>query len=196
MHHSNLSAGSTTVSANTPSPSVDPATLLDAGAALLAQGEQLLATLADDAYTRPVAAAWNGTIGGHYRHCLDHFQSLLGGIAAAEVDYDDRARDPRLETDRAFAFERTRELRGRLLALDPSVLARPVAARCEVSYGSVSSSVTGSTVGRELVYSIAHAIHHFALIGVLANLQGARLPENFGVAPSTVKHLARLAVAA
>ncbi|NJN05106.1 MAG: DinB family protein [Rhodobacteraceae bacterium] len=167
-----------------------------AGVALIAQGEELLATLPDDAYVRRTPAAWNGTIGGHYRHCLDHFQSLLDGASDGEVDYDHRARDPRVERDRAFAFERTRQLRRQLEALDPATLVRPVVAHCEVSYNSDDTSVTNSTFARELVYSITHAIHHFALIGVLANLMGARLPAKFGVAPSTVKHRSDLAVAA
>ena len=48
--------------------------------------------------------------------------------------------------------------------------------------------MTGSSLGRELVYAIAHAIHHYALISIMARLMEARLPENFGVAPSTVTH--------
>ena len=39
-----------------------------------------------------------------------------------------------------------------------------------------------------MVYSIAHAIHHYALISVMARLMEVKLPMNFGVAPSTVAH--------
>jgi hypothetical protein len=170
--------------------------LIAAGVAILAQGEELLATLTDDAYTRRVTVAWNGSIGGHYRHCLDHFVSLLRGALDGDVNYDDRQRDPRIESDRAHAFELTRALQLKLAGLPPSLLPQPVAARCEVSYDHGHSPVTGSTLARELVYSIAHAIHHYALIGVLANIQGAQLPPHFGVAPSTVKHLAQLQSAA
>ena len=67
-----------------------------------------------------------------------------------------------------------------------------VRARCEVSYAPGDSPVTGSTVGREMVYAIAHAIHHFALISVMARMMGVKLPEHFGVAPSTVAHEAKL----
>jgi hypothetical protein len=167
--------------------------LITAGAAILAQGEELLATLTDEAYTGRVPTAWNGSIGGHYRHCLDHFVSLLRGAVAGDVDYDHRDRDPRIENDRAYAFELTRSLRLKLASLPSSALPQPVSARCEVSYDHGLAPVTGSTLGRELVYTIAHAIHHYALIGVLANLQGAQLPPHFGVAPSTVKHQAALA---
>ena len=53
--------------------------------------------------------------------------------------------------------------------------------------------MTGSTFGRELVYAIAHAIHHYALISVMARLLDVRLPPHFGIAPSTVAHEARMA---
>jgi hypothetical protein len=57
-----------------------------------------------------------------------------------------------------------------------------------VSYVHGDSSVTGSTYGREFVYSIAHAIHHYALISVMARLTQTELPPGFGVAPSTLAH--------
>jgi hypothetical protein len=118
--------------------------LIAAGVAILAQGEELLATLTDDAYTRHLAVAWNGSIGGHYRHCLDHFQSLLLGVGDCEVDYDHRQRDARVETDRACARQLTRDLRGRLAILPEFLLDQPVAARCEVSYGHDGDSAPRS----------------------------------------------------
>jgi hypothetical protein len=79
-------------------------------------------------------------------------------------------------------------MRARLEQLPLSAFDSPVNARCEVSYAHGDSPVTGSTFGRETVYAIAHAIHHFALISIMARLMDAKLPEHFGVAPSTVAH--------
>ena len=42
----------------------------------LRQGEMLLAEITDENYTRKVPVAFNASIGGHYRHCLDHFRTL------------------------------------------------------------------------------------------------------------------------
>ena len=106
-----------------------------------------------------------------------------------EIDYDHRERDPRIETQPDFALTVTRELRMRLEQLPTEALEARVRARCEVSYAHGDTPVTGSTVGRELVYAIAHAIHHYALISIMARLMNAKLPEHFGVAPSTVAHL-------
>lgn len=169
----------------------DARRILDAAVAILAQGEELLAGVSVDAYTRRVPLAFNACIGGHYRHCLDHFTSLLRGFDADTVDYDHRERDVRIESDPAFALELTRRMRAQLECLPISSLETIVRARCEVSYAHGDSPVTGSTFGREMVYAIAHAIHHYALIAVMARLMGATLPEHFGIAPSTVAHNSR-----
>ena len=78
--------------------------LIDSAIEILRQGETLLLRLDDEKYTRRLPAVFTSAIGGHYRHCLDHFDCLLSGVAAGEVDYDHRRRDPRIENDRAFAY--------------------------------------------------------------------------------------------
>lgn len=169
----------------------DARRIVDAAIAILTQGEDLLLALSAENYTRRVPLAFNACIGGHYRHCLDHFTSLLRGLDADGVDYDHRGRDARIESQPGFALALTRQMRSQLATLPPDALHAPVKARCEVSYTHGDSPVTGSTLGRELVYCIAHAIHHYALIAIMARLLGAKLPEHFGVAPSTVAHLAK-----
>ena len=166
----------------------DARRIVSAAIAILTQGEDLLRALSVEAYTRRVPLAFNACIGGHYRHCLDHFTSLLRGLDADEVDYDHRERDARIESQPDFALTLTHRMRAQLEQLPLSAFGAPVRARCEVSYAHGDSPVTGSTFGREMVYAIAHAIHHYALISVMARLMDAKLPEHFGVAPSTVAH--------
>lgn len=171
-------------------PTLDDARrILEGADSVLAQAEELLGHVSPATYSRKLPAAFNASIGGHFRHCLDHFASLLGGVDASFVDYDHRKRDPRIENDPAFAREISRTLRAGVAALSPDRLREPVVARCEVSYAHGDSPVAGSTLGRELVYAIAHAIHHYALIAVMARLMDASLPAHFGIAPSTVVHL-------
>ncbi len=170
--------------------SEDARRILDAAVAILAQGEDLLRALSDESYIRRVPLVFNACIGGHYRHCLDHFTSLLHGLDSGEADYDHRERDARIESQPDFALTLTRQMRTRIEQLPLGTLEAPVKARCEVSYAHGDSPVTGSTFGREIVYAIAHAIHHYALISIMARLMEAKLPEHFGVAPSTVAHQA------
>jgi hypothetical protein len=165
--------------------------IVGAAIAILAQGEDLLRALSLETYTRRVPLAFNACIGGHYRHCLDHFTSLLRALDADMVDYDHRERDVRVESQPDFALALTREMRGQLEKMPSSALEAPVQARCEVSYVRGKSPVAGSTFGREMVYAITHAIHHYALIAVMARMMEAKLPEHFGVAPSTVAHQAK-----
>lgn len=171
-----------------PDPSGDARRILSAAIAILEQGGELLQGLPPDAYGQRVPEAFDASIGGHYRHCLDHFTSLRRAVGSGEVDYDNRDRDPRIESQPGYALEVTEGLRGWLETLGPRILAMPVGARCEVSYARGSAPVTGSTLGREMVYAIAHAIHHYALISVMARLMEVRVPSRFGVAPSTVAH--------
>lgn len=169
----------------------DARRIVSAATAILAQGEGLLRAVSVESYTCRVPLAFNACIGGHYRHCLDHFSSLLRGFGAEEVDYDHRKRDERIESQPDFALAHTLQLRAQLERLPFSALDAPVRARCEVSYAQGDSPVTDSTFGRELVYAIAHAIHHYALIAIMARLMEVKLPVNFGVAPSTVAHNAK-----
>jgi len=170
--------------------------ILAAADILLKQGESLLGGLTPETYALRVATVLNGSIGGHYRHCLDHFVSLLRGANRAFIDFDERARDVRVESDPTFAIRTTQEIRMALRDWSPSMMSIAVGARCEVSYQNGDAPVTGSTLGRELVYAITHAIHHYALISVIARLQGIELPADFGVAPSTSAQQQRSATAA
>ena len=154
----------------------------------LAQGEALLAQLSDDDYTRKVPVAFNASIGGHYRHCLDHFRSLLDSATDGDLNYDHRERDTLIEKDRFAALNATRKLRKEFECLDPIFLLRPLAVTLKTSYATNGSQVSPSTVGREIMYSVAHAVHHYALIGVMGGIMGLKTPPGFGVAPSTLKH--------
>src|SRR6266481_5126080 len=102
----------------------------------LHQGETLLTEITDEAYTRKVPIAFNASIGGHYRHCLDHFRSLLGSAMDGDLNYDHRERDTLIEKDRYAALNATRELLESYESLDPVFLKRPLAVTCKTSYAA------------------------------------------------------------
>ncbi len=162
----------------------------------LRQGEILLAEISDESYTRKVVIAFNASIGGHYRHCLDHFNTLLEAAEAGDLNYDHRERGTLVENDRFAALNATRELRAGFEKLNPDFLARHLNVTCKTSYSTSGSQVSQSTVGREVMYAVAHAVHHYALIGVMGGIMELQLPPGFGVAPSTLKHQAETASAA
>ena len=162
--------------------------LLQAVIEALAQGEMLLEAIDDEVYRRNLPVAFNASIGGHYRHCLDHFRSLLTSAAGGELNYDVRERGTCIETDRMAALHATRALRDGFAKLETECLRRSLSVTSRTSYATAGSQTSLSTVGREIMYVVAHAVHHYALIGIMAELMGIPLPAGFGVAPSTIKH--------
>lgn len=187
LHESSIAAG-----ANPGLPaSTRPATaspLHHSVAEVLRQGESLLNCLSDDEYTRRVPAVFGSTIGGHYRHCLDHFKSLLLGLDAGQIDYDHRERDSWVENDCMFALAETRRILRACESIPSRFLDCPINVRSKVNYELDTAPLIGSTVGRELMYSVAHAIHHYALIAAICVLLDVPVPDGFGVAPSTLKY--------
>ncbi len=161
--------------------------LLESVIEVLNQGEGLLAEIDSDAYARKLPAAFNASVGGHYRHCLDHFRSLLDSATTGDLNYDHRERGTLVESDRFAALNATRELRAGYQRLPVECLSRSLDVTCKTSYAATGSQSAPSTVGREIMYVVAHAVHHYALIGIMGGLMGIQLPPGFGVAPSTVK---------
>jgi hypothetical protein len=162
--------------------------LQDAIAEVLRQGESLLNSLSDEEYTRRLPSVFGSTVGAHYRHCLDHFQSLLQGLDADEINYDHRERNPRIESDRTFALAETQRILRGFASIPTPYLDCPINVRSKVNYELDAAPSIGSTVGREFMYAVAHSIHHYALIAVMCGMLEVRVPQGFGVAPSTLKY--------
>jgi uncharacterized damage-inducible protein DinB len=175
----------------TPTPHSPDRELIQSVIETLRQGETLLTEISDENYTRKVPIAFNASIGGHYRHCLDHFRTLLESATTGDLNYDHRERGTLVENDRFAALNATRELRDAYEKLDEVFIPRLLQVTCKTSYATSGSQIALSTVGREIMYAVAHAVHHYALIGVMGGILGLSLPAGFGVAPSTLKHQAQ-----
>ncbi len=157
---------------------------------LLSEGRALLERL-DDAVFVGLPAVQLGAVGSHFRHCLDFYLCFLAGLEGGRVDYEARARDPRIEGDRRRAKALAAELEARLAALAAEAEERELAVAGPSRDGS--NGGYRSTVGRELQFLASHTLHHYALIAALLRLQGVEPGEEFGVAPSTLEHRRRLA---
>lgn len=167
---------------------------LAAAMAVLLQAEEFIAQLTPQQYRRCEPLIYNASIGGHFRHCLDHFSTWINGRLAEQINYDHRERNPRIELDPAMALDLSKQLRAILSRTSVQALQHPIHSECRVAYGLCPENPPShaSSVGRELCYCICHAIHHYALMGVLAKLQGIPVPPEFGIAPSTATYLASL----
>jgi uncharacterized damage-inducible protein DinB len=166
--------------------------LIQANLHLLEQSRELLTRLDAETYVKTSPVFLNSAIGGHMRHCLEHYQSLISGLPEGRINYDHRARDPMVETEPQAAQNRIIELTNQLAELISSDLPEEVTVLMDHGAESSDGIWQKSTLGRELQFLISHTIHHFALMAGLCRLHGVSISKEFGVAPSTLRHRARV----
>jgi uncharacterized damage-inducible protein DinB len=150
----------------------------------LHQAIELIAQLDDKTFTQTDLLYPSG-IGSHLRHCIDHYRCFINGVEDNKIDYDGRKRDPRLETDSAYAARELSDICHELERLP----ATDQAVQSKMDCGSVDQCpFSDSTIKRELQFLISHTVHHYALIAMILRHQGIALPPQFGIAPSTIKY--------
>ncbi len=152
------------------------------------QGVDLLDRLDVDLYTRPSPQCFDSKIGGHLRHNIDHYSSLLKGCRSGRVDYDERPRDERVENDPDHAVRALNRIAGELGKIESEDMDKDLLVKMDSGSPESRKSWSKSTIRRELQFLLSHTIHHYALIAVICNLHGIKTPSDFGVAPSTLKH--------
>ena len=70
---------------------------------VLEQGLELIGNICPNEYAAAPCGIQASSIGAHYRHHLEHVQILLVARPGQLIDYDNRERDPLIETDREMA---------------------------------------------------------------------------------------------
>ncbi len=155
---------------------------------VLKQGLEVLNELDDRVYPNIKHPFSDYGIGSHFRHCLDFYHAFLNGAEMGWIDYDNRQRDARIERDRLTAVQKIMEAVQGLERISWLHGHTSLMVRLEnAGDGLERSSWSSSSVMRELQALVSHTVHHFALIGVMLQLNGFEIPEEFGVAPSTLK---------
>src|SRR5215467_16210735 len=126
--------------------------LVGAAQDVLLQGLGLLFELGDHTFSRVAGTPFNASIGQHYRHVLEHFQSLIKGQRSGEINYDARERNVRIETEVTYASIATCDVLRALKRYSEETLARPCKVINSVGYGTSNPSTFESNVSRELAY--------------------------------------------
>ena len=158
---------------------------------LLQQGIDLIGTLSESTYSLNKHELFSSGVGKHFRHILDFYDRLFAGEEGL-IDYDARARDPRVESDPSYAVDRARSAMERLDGLITGGDAGRVTVRVETRAPDGVGLLTESSIGRELAQLASHTIHHYAIIALVLSIQGVAVPSGFGIAPSTLRHEHRL----
>ena len=151
---------------------------------VFSQLTETLQQLSDVEYSRPSRTLFHATIGQHVRHIIELFICLRNGYEEGKVNYEKRKRDHRIETDRVFASNQLKELYKSLEKPDKYMVLEAE------DYSDTAETVAiRSNYYREIAYNLEHTIHHMALIRVGVNeVSSLQLPDEFGVAYSTIKY--------
>ncbi|WP_418262049.1 DinB family protein [Flavobacterium faecale] len=141
----------------------------------------LLLELSNEEYTKTCATLSNSSIGEHTRHIIEMFQCLQNNYESGKVNYDQRARDYKIQTDTNCAIGKINQIIQNVDKTDKVMHLQQVIDGSELSIET--------NYNRELLYNLEHCIHHQALIkvGVIQNCT-IQLNENFGVARSTIEY--------
>jgi uncharacterized damage-inducible protein DinB len=175
------------VQQNTPDSTSGAASVV---ASALHQQIEFLESLPPGLFTAAPGSSFEGTIGAHARHCLDHVVAALDGATSGRVAYDRRERGTTIEADRDAALAALRSCVDRLERLTPEDEQRSV--RAEIMLSAAGDfEVYDSTLGRELAFVLSHTIHHHALLSAMARARNIAVPERFCLAPATLAHRSR-----
>ena len=160
----------------------------------LDQGLKLVESLTDEQYTYVAKPFVTSNIGQHFRHLVDLFLAVVNGAEKHEINYDDRRRGALIESSRAAAVDELKHIKSWMLDLakEPYKVAQAeetLRLKTEVTLNDTASVTFKSTLLRELVFTSSHAVHHFALINIIAKMQGVQTDQAFGVAPATASFL-------
>lgn len=153
---------------------------------ILNQLQQVVEQIKPEDFSRKTSTL-NASVGQHLRHTLEFFLCLEKGTAEGVINYDKRNHDVLIEEDKFIALATIGKIAEFVKSNAPS---KPLL--LEIGYNSHNDACEAipTTFLRELTYNIEHAVHHMAImkIGLREVAPYLRLPENFGVAVSTVRH--------
>ncbi len=168
---------------------IDTATLIRDNTGHLRQATDLVRRMPDDLYGNNDSPYFQSGVGRHIRHILGFFQCFLTG-QGGKINYDARNRDERMETDRDYAI---REIEAAMKSLSAVCAGNGKAGDLLVKIDELDNlpgdtGFSRSTIQRELQFLASHTVHHFAIVAMILKIQGFEIPEEFGVAPSTLRY--------
>lgn len=153
----------------------------------LKQIKKVLAQLTNEQYHYPSNTLFGATIGQHTRHILEFYQSVLNGLKANAINYDNRQRNLLIEIDTKYAIHIIDEI---ITGLDQVNNDKFIVIEGNFCSEEGKSKHIQSSYFRELAYCLEHSIHHQALIKVgLAELNSlSYIDDSFGLAPATIRY--------
>lgn len=146
--------------------------------------DRMLVLLTKEQYIKKITSLGNASIGSHTRHIIELLACLTKGYTDGVVDYVNRRRNLRLETDGLFARATLNTVSSHIMQPDKELK------MIIENDGAICLNHVTTTFYREIVYHTEHVIHHLALIRVALRAMKLNIvTDNFGMAYSTMKYL-------
>lgn len=141
----------------------------------------LLNQLPESEYSKSCFELSGSSIGEHTRHIVEMFQCLNRYYDSGIVNYDNRERNVRIQTNTDFAIQMILDIKNSLSKENKNIQLQQMIDGTAISIES--------NYHRELLYNLEHCIHHQALIKVaVLKCENVAVDENFGVARSTIEY--------
>jgi len=143
--------------------------------------------LGQEEFTHPSAALSGSSVGQHLRHTLEFFICLEQGCGCGVVNYDKRAHDKLIETDKEVALLAIDHIRQFIRCQKED---KPLLLEVVYDLSSCENLAVQTNYFRELIYNIEHAVHHMAImkIGIREVAPHVLVVPGFGVAASTLRY--------
>ena len=166
--------------------------LLIASTNILRQLSDIIEQLDEGDFVAPSPSLGTATIGQHVRHTLEFFLCLERGYGEGIVNYDRRAHDKMIESDKFVALNTINRIHD---FVDRHREDQPLKLQVGYRPDSEEYMTLDTNYFRELSYNIEHAVHHMAIIkiGLREVAPYVQFPADFGIAVSTVRYQAKLA---
>jgi len=143
--------------------------------------------LSHEQFKESLEILFNNSVGKHLRDIVEFYDLMVAAEKSEFVNYDQRSHDKILESDKVLAIKKMLELIQALEKIDTN---KKIKISASYSFDSEKGVTIDSTLYREMMYNIEHAIHHMAIIkiAIVNAYPHVNLPSYFGVARSTARY--------
>jgi hypothetical protein len=152
---------------------------------ILLQIANFVKQIDDQHYSEKLPLLSNNTVAKHIRHILELYVQLLSGIKHNEINYDKRERNLLIEHDKNYTMDFINQLIEKINEVQDASMDIHLNSLIDKEEVLVKTSIE-----REFVYNIEHAIHHMAILQIASKhyFDYMNLEENFGIAYSTIQY--------
>ena len=153
------------------------------------QALEILRSIKSEDYREAAKPILDYSIGSHFRHNLDVFNSIKAGFDTGLVDYDIRRRGHSVEINIDEAVNEHQLLKEWVQSVADKDVNKIVKIKSEALLSKTKSIEIEGSLAREMLFASSHAVHHYAIISTALKYRGSVVDKNIGYAPATASYL-------